>query len=226
MRPDVALAFDRMARAARADGVALVINSAFRSDAEQAELWRRHPDPRWVAPPGTSLHRNGTELDLGPPAAYGWLAANAGRFHFTQRYSWEPWHQETLLALNEQTTATRVAVSIAIIGMREHARGLEGLSLIVHGGRPGRRRVRFRSPREVRYSLRRVQRARAPARPRTSGGDALAVAAEAKPAVPVGLQRQRHRAAFIRDEASLVEQVDDLGCGLQEQSSLQPLARE
>jgi hypothetical protein len=92
MRPDVALAFDRMDRAARADGVALVINSAFRSDAEQAELWRRHPDPRWVAPPGQSLHRNGTELDLGPPAAYGWLAAHAERFHFTQRYSWEPWH--------------------------------------------------------------------------------------------------------------------------------------
>ena len=33
-----------------------------------------------------------TELDLGPPSAYGWLAANAGRFHFIQRYSWEPWH--------------------------------------------------------------------------------------------------------------------------------------
>jgi Transglycosylase SLT domain/D-alanyl-D-alanine carboxypeptidase/Putative Flp pilus-assembly TadE/G-like len=92
MRPDVALAFDRMERAARADGIALIINSAFRSDAEQAELWRRHPDPRWVAPPGKSLHRNGTELDLGPPAAYGWLAAHAERFHFTQRYSWEPWH--------------------------------------------------------------------------------------------------------------------------------------
>src|SRR3954465_12495739 len=92
MRPDVALAFDRMDRAARADGVALVINSGFRSDAEQAELWRRHPDPRWVAPPGTSLHRNGTELDLGPPAAYGWLAAHAERFHFVQRYSWEAWH--------------------------------------------------------------------------------------------------------------------------------------
>src|SRR3954471_8374880 len=82
MRPDVALAFDRMDRAARTDAVALVINSAFRSDAEQAELWRRHPDPRWVAPPGTSLHRNGTELDLGPPTAYGWLAAHAERFHF------------------------------------------------------------------------------------------------------------------------------------------------
>jgi hypothetical protein len=92
MRPDVALAFDRMERAARADGVALIIASAFRSDAEQAALFRQHPDPRWVAPPGRSLHRLGTELDLGPPSAYGWLARNAGRFRFVQRYAWEPWH--------------------------------------------------------------------------------------------------------------------------------------
>jgi soluble lytic murein transglycosylase-like protein len=92
MRPDVALAFDRMAAAARADGVALVITSAFRSDAEQARLFAAHPDPKWVAPPGRSLHRLGTELDLAPPAAYGWLAAHAERFRFVQRYSWEPWH--------------------------------------------------------------------------------------------------------------------------------------
>ena len=70
MRPDVALAFDRMEAAARADGVTLTITSGFRSDAEQAVLWARNPDPKWVARPGTSLHRNGTELDLGPPAAY------------------------------------------------------------------------------------------------------------------------------------------------------------
>jgi hypothetical protein len=82
MRPDVALAFDRMAAAARADGVDLLITSAFRTDAEQAALFAAHPDPKWVAPPGRSLHRLGTELDLGPPAAYRWLAANAGRFHF------------------------------------------------------------------------------------------------------------------------------------------------
>ena len=55
-------------RAARADGVALLITSAFRSDAEQARLFAAHPDPKWVAPPGRSLHRLGTELDLGPPA--------------------------------------------------------------------------------------------------------------------------------------------------------------
>ncbi len=92
MRPDVARAFDRMAAAARRDGVDLIVTSGYRSDAEQAELYARHPDPKWVAPPGKSLHRFGTELDLGPPAAYGWLARNARRFHFIQRYSWEPWH--------------------------------------------------------------------------------------------------------------------------------------
>src|ERR687896_1246551 len=92
MRPDVAQAFDRMAAAARADGVALVITSAFRTDAEQAVLFASNPDPKWVAPPGESLHRYGTELDLGPPAAYAWLEANCGRFGFVKRYSWEPWH--------------------------------------------------------------------------------------------------------------------------------------
>ena len=92
MRPDVAQAFDRMAAAAGRDGVALSVTSGYRSDAEQARLFAANPDPRWVAPPGKSLHRLGTELDLGPPAAYGWLAANAQRFHFVQRYSWEPWH--------------------------------------------------------------------------------------------------------------------------------------
>jgi hypothetical protein len=90
MRPDVAQAFDRLERAARQDGVALLITSAYRSDAEQAALFRAHPDPKWVAPPGRSLHRYATELDLGPSSAYGWLAANAPRFHFIQRYDWEP----------------------------------------------------------------------------------------------------------------------------------------
>jgi hypothetical protein len=92
MRPDVAVAFDRMAAAARGAGLSLLVVSGFRSDAEQAALFEAHPDPRWVAPPGHSLHRCATELDLGPEPAYAWLAANAGRFGFLQRYSWEPWH--------------------------------------------------------------------------------------------------------------------------------------
>jgi Transglycosylase SLT domain/D-alanyl-D-alanine carboxypeptidase/Putative Flp pilus-assembly TadE/G-like len=92
MRPDVASAFDRMAAAAAEAGVTIVVSSGFRSDAEQARLFAANPDPEWVAPPGRSLHRCATELDLGPESAYGWLAANASGFGFVQRYSWEPWH--------------------------------------------------------------------------------------------------------------------------------------
>jgi hypothetical protein len=92
MRPDVAAAYDQMVAAARGDGIVLVVVSGLRSDAEQAELFAAHPDPTWVAPPGQSLHRCATELDLGSSSAYGWLAANAGRFGFVQRYSWEAWH--------------------------------------------------------------------------------------------------------------------------------------
>jgi len=92
MRPDVAAAFDRMAAVASRDGLMLLVVSGFRSDVEQAALFAANPDPRWVAPPGQSLHRCATELDLGPSAAYGWLATNAGRFGFEQRYGWEAWH--------------------------------------------------------------------------------------------------------------------------------------
>jgi hypothetical protein len=92
MRPDAAAAFDRMAAAAAGAGLTLLVNSGFRSDAEQAALFAAHPDPKWVAPPGHSLHRCATELDLGPETAYGWLAAHASRFGFVQRYQWESWH--------------------------------------------------------------------------------------------------------------------------------------
>lgn len=120
MRPDVAAAFDRMHAAAQRDGVSLLIVSAFRSNAEQSVLFARHPDPKWVAPPGRSLHRLGTELDLGPPAAYGWLAGNAERFHFVQRYSWEPWHYG--FTLNAGTSA--VGFTSAAGGDGETARSL------------------------------------------------------------------------------------------------------
>ena len=90
MRPDVAAAYDRMAAAARHAGLDLLVVSGFRSDAEQARLFAQHPDPRWVAPPGHSLHRCATELDLGASSAYGWLAANAGRFGFARDTAGRP----------------------------------------------------------------------------------------------------------------------------------------
>src|SRR4051812_18625163 len=130
MRPDVALAFDRMDAAARADGIALVINSGYRSDAEQAVLWARHPDPKMVARPGESLHRNGTELDLGPPSAYAWLAANATRFHFLQRYEWERWHYGYTLNAGSSPRAATAAQG-------------DGEAAVSHGAVPGFVPARF-----------------------------------------------------------------------------------
>ena len=77
------------------DGVSLTITSGFRRDAEQAVLFARHPDPKWVAPPGQSLHRLATELDLGPPGLQ--LAGRERKalpLHAALR--WEPWHSDTL----------------------------------------------------------------------------------------------------------------------------------
>ncbi len=91
MRPDVAQAFDRMQAAATRAGHPLVIASAFRTDAEQARVFAQY-GPGRAAPPGKSLHRLGTELDLWPEGAHSWLAANAQRFGFLKRYPTEPWH--------------------------------------------------------------------------------------------------------------------------------------
>jgi hypothetical protein len=133
MRPDVAQAFDRLSAAARRDGVTLLIVSGYRSDAEQAVLFARNPDPRWVAPPGKSLHRNGTELDLGPASAYGWLAANARRFGFIQRYSWEPWHYGLLF--NPRSVLQRAPVHGAAVA------GGGATGSAAGGARPGGERA-------------------------------------------------------------------------------------
>jgi hypothetical protein len=56
------------------------------------------PRRRLEAGAALGAHRGvrGAELaPLGADPGYGWLAANATRFHFTQRYSCEPWHYET-----------------------------------------------------------------------------------------------------------------------------------
>lgn len=117
MCPAVAAAFDLMDAAARADGVDLVVTSGFRSDAEQAILFARHPDPKWVARPGRSRHRDATELDLNMAtggAAYAWLAANGTRFGFLQRYSWEPWHWGYLPGCGADTAGAPAAGGEAV----------------------------------------------------------------------------------------------------------------
>jgi hypothetical protein len=141
MRPDVAAAFDRMAAAAVTAGIALVVNSAFRSDAEQAALFAAHPDPTWVAPPGHSLHRCATELDLGPETAYGWLAANASRYGFVQRYSWEAWH----FGFDRLPAPCSQAGNSVGSGGAGTTGGGDG-ALAGHAGLPGFVPARFRAP--------------------------------------------------------------------------------
>jgi D-alanyl-D-alanine carboxypeptidase len=102
---DAAEAFLAMQRAAAADGVDLVVLSAFRPVSLQRELFfdvkaernQSSVDRAHVsAPPGFSEHSTGYAVDLGDgrtPAAnlspsfdatpaYRWLAGNAARFHF------------------------------------------------------------------------------------------------------------------------------------------------
>ena len=47
MRPETAQAFDRMAAAARRDGINLIVVSGYRSDQEQARLFAAQPAPHW-----------------------------------------------------------------------------------------------------------------------------------------------------------------------------------
>lgn len=102
---DAAEALLAMQRAATADGVQLVVLSAFRPIALQKQLFfdvmaERNQNSRTrakvSAPPGFSEHSTGYAVDLGDggapaanlspsfdqTAAYRWLAANAARFHF------------------------------------------------------------------------------------------------------------------------------------------------
>jgi len=92
-----------MAKAASSAGISLQINSAYRSDAEQAVLFReavqkygsQSAASKWVAPPGRSNHRIGRALDINlGPGVQTWLRANASRYGFSQPMSWEPWHWE------------------------------------------------------------------------------------------------------------------------------------
>ncbi len=117
LTPVAAGAFLAMRQAALADGVAFVVNSAFRSSEAQVKIWReRTDDPgtpldysddkrnaKWdsdgpVARPGTSKHEAGTAVDIdtagGTNAAFVWLTANAGRFGFKRTVAKEPWHWE------------------------------------------------------------------------------------------------------------------------------------
>jgi hypothetical protein len=98
-----ACAFNKMFNAAKAAGVRITINSAFRTLERQKYFWncyqtRRCNNGNLAAQPGSSNHGLGIALDLnagskGTPQ-YRWLATNGQKFGFVRTVSSETWHWE------------------------------------------------------------------------------------------------------------------------------------
>lgn len=96
-----AIPYLQMVAAAYADGVKLQVNSGWRSNAHQAQLYADYTSGERTAVaarPGYSNHQNGIALDVesanGTNAAFHWLTANAHRFGFKRTVKSEPWHWE------------------------------------------------------------------------------------------------------------------------------------
>ncbi len=96
-----------MDQAAAADGVRLLMTSAYRSYKEQSDTYKAlegqlgpQDAARRAALPGHSEHQLGTAVDFAREGgAYGWLAANAPAYGFIASYAhgdscyeFEPWH--------------------------------------------------------------------------------------------------------------------------------------
>jgi hypothetical protein len=89
-------AFLKMQAAAHAAGVRLVINSGFRTNAEQQYFYGCYQsgncnNGNLAARPGYSNHQSGRALDLTTST---WLANNASRFGFKRTVPSEAWHYE------------------------------------------------------------------------------------------------------------------------------------
>jgi zinc D-Ala-D-Ala carboxypeptidase len=84
------------------DGVALLVDSGWRSPEYQEHLLREavskygsHEEAaRWVATPHTSAHVSGDAVDLGPSGATAWLSEHGAEYGLCQIYGNEPWHYE------------------------------------------------------------------------------------------------------------------------------------
>lgn len=91
--------FKAMVAAARKAGIRLSCTSGYRSNAQQAYLYRLYRQGRGnlAARPGYSNHQMGLSMDIGGIGSYGsraykWLKANAARFGFRNDVRGEFWH--------------------------------------------------------------------------------------------------------------------------------------
>ncbi|HDZ10342.1 M15 family metallopeptidase [Pseudohongiella sp.] len=129
MTPATLAAWHAMRDRAAGDGVSLLLVSAYRAAAYQADVIRRKLDSgrtlddilRVNAAPGYSEHHTGRALDIATPdsppletvfdqtAAFAWLMKNADEFGFVLSYpegsasaiTYEPWHWCFSAARNE-----------------------------------------------------------------------------------------------------------------------------
>jgi D-alanyl-D-alanine carboxypeptidase len=116
LREEAALSLEKMAAAAKTEGIVITVSSAYRSFDYQVEVYERNvremgkaAADRESARPGFSQHQTGFAADFGSitdafaeTEAGRWMTANAGRFgwslSFPQGYEdltgyrWESWH--------------------------------------------------------------------------------------------------------------------------------------
>lgn len=120
LTPEAFAAWQSMQERACADGISLLLLSAYRSVDYQCQILRRKLDAGQSleqilgvnAAPGFSEHHTGRAIDIGAPecpvleerfeetTAFVWLCSNAAQFRFTLSYpranscgiAYEPWH--------------------------------------------------------------------------------------------------------------------------------------
>jgi zinc D-Ala-D-Ala carboxypeptidase len=100
--PGLLTALRRAAADAAADGVALLVDSGWRSPAYQERLLQQavieygseDEAARWVAAPTTSAHVSGDAVDIGHSDATAWLSRHGSGYGLCQIYANEPWHYE------------------------------------------------------------------------------------------------------------------------------------
>ncbi|MBO3100899.1 M15 family metallopeptidase [Cellulomonas fengjieae] len=102
--PELERRFGDAQGAAAADGVTLTLTSGWRSAAQQQALVddaiERHGSleeaRRWVLPPESSAHVQGTAIDVGPTEGALWLGEREVEFGLCRTYANELWHFEPL----------------------------------------------------------------------------------------------------------------------------------
>jgi D-alanyl-D-alanine carboxypeptidase len=95
-------ALQQAATDAGGDGVKFYVNSGWRSEKYQEQLFEQAVSKygseakaaQWVARPGTSAHESGDAVDIGPDDAAAWLSEHGAEHGLCQIYSNEPWHYE------------------------------------------------------------------------------------------------------------------------------------